>query len=154
MSFEVAGRIETGLVSVINDALVVPTFSYDKLKINLLRTRAEIKFVDIELVQFALRFRTRKIVVALEAMRSTASLATLLQTVKYLLTECLGREVRSADPLDRTSDCLTLAHGLVGKRNYPLAALLLNNAAGALDNYLQSTPVLDRRAVVHAMKEK
>ena len=152
LSFEIGGRIETFIVSVVNDALVVPTFSPEKTKINLFRARGPIKLVGIEPVRFMLRLRTRKIVAALEGVRTVMSQVALLQTVEYLLTECLQQEVHSAEPLDRASDCFSLAHDLVGKGNYPLAALLLNNAAGALDSYLESTQVREHRAVVDSMK--
>jgi hypothetical protein len=164
LSFEAEGKVETFLVSVINDALVVPAFS-SALKINVfalqpqssslnkcLRTPTTIKFVGIELVRFTLRLRMRRIVAALETLRTTMSQAALFQAVEYLLTECLRHEVRSAEPLDQASDCFMLAHDLVGKRSYPLAALLLNNAAGALDKYLNSSQVPGHSAIVHSMK--
>jgi hypothetical protein len=150
LSLEVDGKIGTLLVSVINDSLVVPT--PDRLKPNLLRTPGPIKFVDIELVRFMLRLRTRRIVAALETVRTAISQGALFRTVEYLLTECLREEVRSPDPLDRVSDCFTLAHDLVGKKNYPLAALLLNSAGSALDVYSKSSQVPDHCAIVHSMK--
>jgi len=152
LSFEVGGEINTFLVSVINDALVVPTFSSEKLRVSLPQTRRPIRLVGIELVRFMLRLRTRRIVTALEAVRTEMSQVALLQTVEYLLTECLRQESRPAEPLDRASDCFTVAHDLVGKGNYPLAALLLNNAAGALDSYLEATQVRGHRAAVYSMK--
>jgi hypothetical protein len=45
-------------------------------------------------------------------------------------------------------------HDLVGRKNYPLAALLLSNAVSALDSYLSSTQVDGHRAVVYSMKGK
>jgi hypothetical protein len=154
LSFEVEGQIETFLVSIVNDALVVPTFSSEKLKANLLRTRGPIKFVDIELVRFMLRLRTRRIVAALEPLQTTISQGALFRAVEYLLTECLRHEVRSEEALDRASDCFILAHDLVGKKNYSIASFVLNNAVRALDSYLSSTQVGDHRAVVNSMKGK
>lgn len=149
LSFEIAGKIETFLVSVINDALVVPAFSSVRLKRDFLRTPATIKFVDIELVRFMLRLRTRRVVAALQTLQNTMSQAALFQTVEFLLAECLRHEVRSAEPLDRASDCFVLAHDLVGKKNYPLAALALNRASSALDTYSNSA---DCSATVQSMK--
>jgi hypothetical protein len=152
LSFEAEGKVEIFLVSVISDTLVVPAFSSARLKINRPRTPTTIKFIDIALVRFMLRLRTRRIVAVLETLRTTMSQAALFQTVEYLLAECLRHEVRSAEPLDRASDCFMLAHDLVGRRSYPLAALLLENAASALDKYLNSTQVPDHCAIVHSMK--
>src|SRR4029079_17967897 len=98
LSFEIEGKIETFLVSVINDALVVPAFSSDRLKRRFLRTpAATIKFLDIELVRFMLRLRTRRILAALETLRTTMSQTALVQTVEYLLAECLRHQVRSEE---------------------------------------------------------
>jgi len=151
LTFEAEGKVETFLVSVINDAVVVPPFS-SPLKVNRHRAPTAIKVVGIELVRFMLRLRTRKIVAALETLRTTMSQAALFQTAEYLLAECLRHEVRSAEPLDRASDCFMLANDLVGRKNYPLAALLLDNAATALDKYLNSTQVPGHFAIVHSMK--
>jgi len=150
LSFEIEGKIETFLVSVINDALVVPAFSSDRLKRRFLRTpAATIKFLDIELVRFMLRLRTRRILAALETLRTTMSQTALVQTVEYLLAECLRHQVRSEEPLDRASDCFVLAHDLVGRKSYPLAALVLNSASSALDAYSNSA---NCSATVRSMK--
>jgi hypothetical protein len=63
-----------------------------------------------------------------------------------------SQEVGSVEPLDRANDCFTLADDLVGKRNYPLAALLLNNATHALDTFLKSTQVQGHRAGAYSME--
>jgi hypothetical protein len=154
LSFELDGKVETFLVSIINDALVVPTFSSEKLKGSLLPTRDAIKFVDIEIVSSILRLRTRRIVAALETPQTTMSQGVLFQAVEYLLNECLRHEVRSEEALDRANDCFILAHNLVGKKNYSIASFVLNNAVRALDSYLSSAQVGDHRAVVNSMKGK
>jgi hypothetical protein len=152
LSFEVEGKIETFLISLINDALVVPAFSFEKLRTDLLSTRGPIKFVDIELVRFMLRLRMRRIVAALEAARVATSQAALIQAVEYLIAECLRHEVRLDEPLDRASDSFILAHDLVGKKNYPLAALALNNANIALDAYSNSSDAKNCSAAIQSMK--
>jgi hypothetical protein len=154
LSFEVDGQIETSLVSVINDALAVPTFSAEKMRSNLLPSLGAIRFINIELVRFVLRLRTQRIVGALGPLLTTTSQAALFQTAEQLITECLRHEVRSEEPLDRASDCFILAHDLVGKRNYPLAGLLLTNAIRALDTHLNSNQSPDHYAVIHSMKGK
>ena len=154
LSVEVAGQIETFLVSIVNDALVIPTGIPQKLKSDLLRERGQVTLVGIELVRFLVRIRTRRIVAALETLQSTTPQGPLLQTVECLLAECLRQEIRSPEPLDRAGDCFTLAHDLVGKRNYPLAGLLLNDAARLLDIYVKSTPVRGHCTVVYSMKNE
>ena len=153
LSIEVAGQIETFLVSIVNETLIVPTVIPEKLP-GLLRGQDTVKLAGIELVYFLLRVRTRRIVAALGVLLTTTSQACLLQTAEFLLEECLRQEVRSPEPLVRASDCFALAHNLVGKRNYPLAALLLNDATHFLDMYAKSTQIRDHRAVVSSMKRK
>ena len=154
LSFEVDSRIDTFLVSVIGDFLIVPAFNSQKMNRTLLPQRGAIKFANIELVRFMLRLRTRRIVSVLQSLQTEMSQEGLFQTAEYLLTECLQHEIRSEEPLDRANDCFTLAHDLVGKKNYPFATLLLSNAVDALDSYLSSTQVDGHRAVVYSMKGK
>ena len=154
LSFEVDSRIDTFLVSVIGDSLIVPAFNSQKMNRTLLPQRGAIKLAHIELVRFMLRLRTRRIVSVLQSLQTEMSQEGLFQTAEYLLTECLQHEIRSEEPLDRANDCFTLAHDLVGKKNYPFATLLLSNAADALDSYLSSTQVDGHRAVVYSMKGK
>jgi hypothetical protein len=116
--------------------------------------RGAIKLAHIELARFMLRLRTRRIVSVLQSLQTKMSQEGLFQTAEYLLTECLRHEIRSEDPLDRAHDCFTLAHDLVGRKNYPFATLLLSNAVSALDSYLSSTQVDGHRAVVYSMKGK
>jgi len=91
----------------------------------------------------------RRIVAALEPLQNTISQEGLSQVAKYILNDCLRQEICSEDPLDRANDCFTLAHDLVGKRNYPFAALALNRANSALDAYSTSP---NRSASVRAMR--
>jgi hypothetical protein len=121
---------------------------------NLLPQRGAIKLAHIELVRFLLRLRTRRIVSVLQSLQTNMSQEGLFQTAEYLLTECLRHEIRSEDPLDRANDCFTLAHDLVGKKNYPFATLLLSNAVSALDSYLSSTQLHGHRAVIYSIKGK
>ena len=154
LSFEVDSRIETFLVSIIDDSLIVPAFNSPNVNRNLLPQRGAIKLANIELVRFMLRLRTRRIVSVLQSLQTKMSQEGLFQTAEYLLTECLRHEIRSEEPLDRANDCFTLAHDLVGRKNYPFAALLLSNAVSALDSYLSSTHIDGHRAVVYLMKGK
>lgn len=154
LSFEVDSRIETFLVSVIDDSLIVPAFNSQKMNRNLLPQRGAIKLAHIELVRFMPRLRTRRIVSVLQSLQTKMSQEGLFQTAEYLLTECLRHEIRSEDPLDRANDCFTLAHDLVGKKNYPFATLLLSNAVSALDSYLSSTQLHGHRAVIYSIKGK
>ena len=154
LSFDVDSRTETFLVSVIDDTLIVPAFNPQKLNRNLFPQRGAIKLANIDLVRFMLRLRTRRIVSVLQSLQTKMSQEGLYQTAEYILTECLRHEMRSEEPLDRANDCFTLAHDLVGKKNYPFATLLLSNAVSALDSYLSSTQVDDHRAVVYSMKGK
>jgi hypothetical protein len=132
LSFEVDSRIETFLVSVIDDSLIAPAFNSQKMNRNLLPQRGAIKLAHIELVRFLLRLRTRRIVSVLQSLQTKMSQEGLFQTAEYVLTECLRHEIRAEDPLDRAHDCFTLAHDLVGRKNYPFATLLLTNAVPLL----------------------
>lgn len=152
LTFDVDHQVETLLVSVINGVLIVPRISSLEGKASSLSSRHTIKLADIELVRFILRIRTRRIVAALESLRTRKE--DLCQTAQYIIAECLRHEAHLGEPLDRVSDCFTLAHDLVGKRNYPFAALLLNKAAGALDVFLSSTQIAPHHALAHSMKDE
>jgi hypothetical protein len=153
LTLEVDGQIETLLVSVIDGVLVVPRINSAAVKANLLPSRHAIKLADVELIRFVLRIRTRRVVAVLESLRTAMSHDRLVQAAQYVIAASLHHE-RSTEPLDGVSDFFAIAHDLVGKRNYPLAALLLNNAVNTLDSYLSSTQVDGHRAVVYSMKGK
>jgi hypothetical protein len=131
-----AGKTEIGLFSVINEILVLPTLSPESIPRNQLAISPVINVIDFEIVYFTLRLRTRRVLIALEAMKKMGSGEKLIDAAEHVLAECLHHEISSPEPIDRASDYITLAHNLIGKANSPLTALALQNDHNALDLYI------------------
>jgi hypothetical protein len=135
--FAADGEIKPLLLPIINNILVVPVITCDDLEAHLERPDL-IKIMGLEVTRFMLRIRTRKTLALLERLKNTAPLEQLADTAGNFLTKCLNNEISSAEPLDRTEDCLELARDLLRKRNFALASLALTNADLTLDLYMKT----------------
>jgi hypothetical protein len=59
---------------------------------------------------------------------------------------------RSACGADRVHTCFMLARTLIGRSNYPLAALALSNAELSLESYATTASIADHSDIVRSMK--
>jgi hypothetical protein len=151
----VGGETETILLSIINDMLVVPEISPLAVANDHLGVVTPIvDVVSVKIVYLMLRLRTRRTAAALESMKTMSSSEQLDVAARRILTECIRGKIMSAEPLDRASDGLILAHNCVGKRNLPLAALALRHVDDALDQHMKTTAIKTHPAVVRAMKDQ
>jgi hypothetical protein len=78
----------------------------------------------------------------------------LSKVAQDVLTQSLHRELPPAEPLVRASENFTLAHNLIGRRNYPLAVLALDGAASALELYSKDTSLKDHPPIVQSMRRQ
>jgi hypothetical protein len=149
--FAADGEIKPLLLPIINNILVVPVITCDDVEAHLERPDL-VKIMGLEVTRFLLRIRTRKTLALLERLKNTASLEQLADTAGNFLTKCLNNEISSAEPLDRTEDCLELARDLLRKRNFALASLALTNADLTLDLYTKTTSRPNRPRGVQGMR--
>jgi hypothetical protein len=149
--FAADGEIKPLLLPIINNILVVPVITCDDAEAHLERPDL-VKIMGLEVTRFMLRIRTRKTLALLERLKNTASLEQLADTAGNFLTKCLNNEISSAEPLDRTEDCLELARDLLRKRNLALASLALTNADLTLDLYTKTTSMPNRPRGVQGMR--
>jgi len=153
LAFEIAGQTEAVLYSVIDEILVVPTIMPTAI-VRRQPTVQPANLLELEIVRYMLRLRTQKIAALLEPLTKGISRDQLSDVAEHILTQCLRHELPPAEPLDRASENFTLAHDLIGKRNYPLAALALNGAANALDAYAKTTSINDHSLIVQSMRSQ
>ena len=149
---QIAGETESILYSVIDDILVVPTIGPGAI------VRAQpsetAALLSLEIVRYGLRLRTRKIAALLEPLTKGMSADRLSKVAQDVLTQSLHRELPAAEPLVRASENFTLAHNLIGRRNYPLAVLALDGAASALELYSKDTSLKDHPPIVQSMRRQ
>jgi hypothetical protein len=143
---QIAGDTESVLYSVIDDILVVPMVTPAAI----VRGQPAVQPV----VRYMLRLRTQKIAAVLEPLTKGAPRDQLSDVAQHVLTQSLRHQLPPAEPLVRASENFTLAHNLIGKRNYPLAALALNGAANALELYAKKTPIRDHSQIVQSMRRQ
>ena len=148
--FAADGEIKPLLLPIINNILVVPVIC-DDVEAHLERPDL-VKIMGLEVTRFMLRIRTRKTLALLERLKNTAPREQLADTAGNFLTKCLNNEISSAEPLDRTEDCLELARDLLRKRNLALASLALTNADLTLDLYTKTTSRPNRPRGVQGMR--
>ena len=153
LAFEIAGQTEAVLYSVIDEILVVPTIMPTAI-VRRQPTVQPANLLELEIVRYMLRLRTQKIAALLEPLTKGISRDQLSDAAEHILTRCLRHELPPAEPLDRASENFTLAHDLIGKRNYPLAALALNGAANALDAYAKTTSINGHSLIVQSMRSQ
>jgi hypothetical protein len=128
LSFEVDSRIDTFLVSVIGDSLIVPAFNSQKMNRTLLPHRGAIKFANIELVRFMLRLRTRRIVSVLQSLQTKMSQEGLSKQLNTYLRNASGmRYARRNHSIGPTIASPWRTISSEGK--LPICTLLLSNAA-------------------------
>jgi len=149
--FAADGEIKPLLLPIINNILVVPVITCDDVEAHLERPDL-VKIMGLEVTRFMLRIRTRKTLALLERLKNTASLEQLADTAGNFLTKCLNNEISSAEPLDRTEDCLELASDLLRKRDFALASLALTNADLTLDLYTKTTSMPYHHRGVQGMR--
>ena len=151
MEFELEGRTEARLFSIINDSLVMPHVEISKI-VPVAHPAASLTNLDV--VVFMLRLRTRRISEALNSLARIQSSAEFLAATGSILAKCLYHEVLDIRPLERAEHCFMLAHDLIGKRNLSLAALALTKAESALDLHIETTLLKEHSAGVQEMKKQ
>ena len=87
----------------------------------------------------------------MEPLTKDAATDQVVNVAEDVLKQCLHRELPPAEPLVRANENFTLAHNLIGKRNYPLAVLALNGAANMLELYANDKPLKDHPPMVQSM---
>jgi hypothetical protein len=148
------GETEIILLSVINDILVVPAIAAGQFSNGYRGYPYAVNVTNLEIVHFMLRLRPRRLATVFESLRSMMSSQQLIDAVRRILRSCMHHELPPGEPLDRTSDYFTLARDLVGKRNFPLAALALRNADRALDSYKETKFIKNHPEIVQSMKDQ
>jgi hypothetical protein len=154
LTCELDGETEIILLSVINDILVVPAIAAGQFSSGDRGYPYAVNVTNLEIVHFMLRLRPRRLATVFESLGSMMSSQQLIDAVRRILRACMHHELPPGEPLDRTSDYFTLARDLVGKRNFPLAALALRNADRALDSYTKTNLIKDHPEIVQSMKDQ
>ena len=152
LSCEMDGESETILLPVINDILVVPPIAEGQFGGAHRGYAANI--TKLEMVHIILRLRPRRLATVLEEMKGTMSSGQVTCAARRILRSCMHHELPRGEPLDHASDCFTLARDLIGKRNFPLASIALNNADHELDTYLKSSWIKEHPTIVRSMKDR
>jgi hypothetical protein len=151
---DVEGDTETLLLPIINNTLVVPAFNVTGITRHERSLNPVVSLIGVEIARFMLRLRTRKLETALRPMRGMTSGEELAVAANGVLRECLYNEIKTTEPLRSANDLFMLARDLIGRRNFALAKLALENADGALEIYMRTTPLKEHPAVVQKMKEQ
>jgi hypothetical protein len=150
---QIGEETESVLYSVIDDILVLPAVTPGVIA----RGQPTVQpatLLKLEMVRHMIRLRTRKMAAVLEPLTKCTSSDRLSDVAQHILTQSLRHELPPAEPLARANENFTLAHNFIGKRNYPLAALALNSAANALEQYEKNTPIRDHSQTVRSMKRQ
>jgi hypothetical protein len=154
MKFEVEGESETLLFSLIDNTLVMPQVGPAELSKFALTAGAAINLTNLDVAHFVLRLRTRRLVAALEPLKSIESPEELTDATHGILAKCFYREIISEDPLVRADDCIILSRAFIGKRNIQMAGVALKNAHSEVEMYMRSTPLGEHPPSVQKMKEQ
>jgi hypothetical protein len=152
LTCELDGHSAAILLPLINDILVVPAVGIEIVGDDRPVPPA-VNITAFEIARFNLRLRPRRIVSVLESLDRTAPTHRLADAARQILSACTHHELPVGEALDRANDFFTVARDLVGKRNFPLAALALTNAGLDLDSFAQ-TASADHTAVVQKMKKQ
>lgn len=154
LEFELEGTTRVVLLSLINNVLVMPLVGRGELSQLLLPKGVAITLRNLDVAHFILRLRTRRIVAALEPLRTVESPERLAEAARPILEKCFYREIISEEPLDRADDCFMLSRALIGRGNFQMAAVALKNADSELDTYMRLTPLNEHPPGVQKMKEQ
>jgi hypothetical protein len=154
MEFELQGATEILLLSLINNALVMPEVGPAVLSKLVSTASVATNVTNLNVARFMLRLRTRRLVAALEPLKIVESPEELTDATHRILVKCFYREIISEEPLDRADDCFMLSRALIGKRNFQMAAVALKNADSELELYKGSTPLREHLPRVQKMKEQ
>lgn len=162
LTCEFDGLTETVLLPVIGNILVfpviapvLPAIATEDIMGALETTPAEVNIKTLEITRFMLRLRPGRVASILESLGHAAPSQHLADAMRRILSACTRHELPVGGPLDRADDFLTLARDLIGKRNFPLATLALENADRALDEaYAQTASASDRAAAILHMKQR
>jgi hypothetical protein len=152
--FELHGTTQVLLLSLINNVLVMPPIGSTELAKVAATAGVAINLKNLDVAHFMLRLRTRRLVAALEPLKTMDSPEELTDATRRILAKCFYREIISEEPLSRTDDCFMLARALIGKRNFQMAALVLKNANSELESYVRSIPLRELPPKVQRMKEQ
>ena len=150
LTYELDNKSDGILYSIIDDVLVVPTLDNAIVRPQQL-IQGAIRLVALTPTRYTLRMRPRKILAELAALGEIAS-ERLYHSVDRILQKCLQQELPPSEPLDHASESFTLARALIGKRNYSLAALALNDASAALNSYANDSPIPSHLPLTLAMR--
>jgi hypothetical protein len=148
---ELDGETETILLPVVNGILLVPAMAVEQFVSG--HRGYAVNVTNLEIVHFMLRLRPRRLATVLESLKRMMAREQLIDAARRILRACMHHELPVGQPLDRAGDCFMLARDLIGKRNFPLAAIALNNADHALDAYVKSSSIKDYPAIVKSMKD-
>jgi hypothetical protein len=152
LTCELEGRTESILLPLISNILVVPAITAAEIASDREAEPPAVDVKDLEVIRFTLRLRPRRIATILESLDSGASGDQFTDAARRILTACTRHELPVSEPLDRANDCFTLARDLIGKRNFPLAALALNGADRALGSYAKAASINEHAEIVQTMK--
>jgi hypothetical protein len=148
-----ACETESLLLSVIEGALVAPILHVTRGKSDHILTEGLISTVDFDIEQISLRLKPRRLAEVILPLESMASPKESALVVRSIIADNLRHKLTLAEPLDRAIDFLSLGRDLVGKGNFPLAAVSLEKAEAALN-----APLTDMTTAyasgVHAVKEE
>lgn len=162
LTCEFDGLTETILLPVIGNILVfpaiapvLPAIAAEDITGALETTSPAVNIKTLEIARFMLRLRPGRVASILESLGHAASSQQLTDATRRILAACTRHELPVGGPLERANDFFTLAHDLIGKRNFPLATLALGNADRALeDAYAQTASSSDRAAAILQMKQR
>jgi hypothetical protein len=131
LSCDLGGETESLLLSLIEGTLVAPILRATRDVSDHILTEALISTVDPDIERVSLRLRLRRLAIEpLERMTSPKKSAFVLRSI---LADHLRYGLTLAEPLDGAIDFLSLGRDLVGKGNFPLAAVSLEKAEAALN---------------------
>jgi hypothetical protein len=133
LSCDLGGETESLLLSVIEGTLVAPILRATKDESEHILTEALISTVDLDIERVSLRLKLRRLAEVIEPLERMTSSEESAVVVRAILADHLRHKLTVAEPLDRAIDFLSLGRDLVGKGNFPLAAVSLEKAEAALN---------------------
>jgi hypothetical protein len=130
---DLRGETESLLLSVIEGILVAPTLRVTKSAPDQISAEGSIDIVDFDIERVRLRLRPRRLAEAIAPLERMISPEESALVVRSIIVDNLRYKITSTEPLDRAIDFLSLARDLVGKGNFPLAAVSLKKSEAALN---------------------
>jgi hypothetical protein len=145
-------EIDALLLPVVSGRLIIPDFGSSQLACQGFPPPS-IEIMELELVYFIVRLRLRKIAAVLKDLGAAPSSEDIAGVMRAVLSDCL-RSTSTEDLFSLAADYFSLARGLIGSRNFPIAAVALRKGEIALEALTKEQGVSELADAIQTMRQR